>query len=254
MTAMAPLGVSSRPAARASSALGRTPVAMITRSQGMRADAVMPVWVTPTVLYNPMLKSSWYMIPGLVVILVTMITSLLTGLSIVREKERGTFEQLMVTPLQPLQVVLGKIIPFAIIGLGEICAFLLLATLWFGIPFRGSLVTLFGFALMYMVSSLGIGIFTSTVARTSQQVLFLVWFILLFFLLLSGFFIPIENMPKWVQTITLGNPVRFFMFAIREIFLKASGFEELWREALAMGCIGATVFGLSLLFFSRKAA
>lgn len=222
-------------------------------ARGIDIGNVIPVTITQTVLFNPMLKSTWYMIPALVVLLVTMITALLTGFSIVKEKEQGTFEQLMVTPVKPMHVLFGKIIPFVIIGLAEIAAFLFLAVLWFRIPFRGSVITVFGFGLLYMISSLGIGIFTSTVARTSQQVLFLTWFILIFFILLSGFFVPVENMPHWVQLITYVNPVRFFMFAVRETFLKGSGFGQLWREALVISCIGVTVFSMALITFHRKA-
>jgi len=222
-------------------------------AQGIDVATLIPVSVTGTVLFNPLLKSSWYMIPALVVILVTIITGLLTGFSIIKEKEQGTFEQLMVTPIRPVHLVLGKIIPFAIIGFLEIVVFLAIATLWFGIPFRGNVLTLFLFASIYMITSLGIGIFTSTVARTMQQVLFITWFIMIFFILLSGFFLPVENMPHWVQTITLINPVRYFMFVVREIFLKGSGLVDLWRQAVAMLMIGVTVFGLSLAMFHRKA-
>jgi ABC-2 type transport system permease protein len=192
------------------------------------------------------------MVPALAVLLVTMITALLTGFSIVKEKEAGTLEQLMVTPLTPLHVVLGKVAPLIVIGLAELCVVLLFATLWFGIPFKGDFFTLMLFGLIYMASSLGIGILTSTIARTPQQVLFLTFFVLIFFILLSGFFIPIENMPRWVQTVTLINPLRFFMFVIREIFLKGSGFAELWRQGLAIMGIGLVVFCGALLTFHRK--
>lgn len=222
-------------------------------SRGMTIEDRIPLRVASSVLFNPLLKSSWYMIPALVVILVTMITSLLTGFSIVKEKERGTFEQLMVTPVSPLHVVVGKVIPFVMIGLAEMSAFLILGALWFGIPFRGSPATLLVFALIYMVSSLGIGILTSTLASTSQQVLFVTWFLLIFFIMLSGFFIPIENMPGWVRTVTLVNPVRFFMFVVREIFLKGSGIGDLWKEGAAMLVIGLSVLSLSLATFQRRA-
>lgn len=222
-------------------------------ARGRTLRDVIPLTVGSTVLFNPMLVSTWYMIPGLVVILVTIVTSLLTGFSIVKEKERGTFEQLLVTPIHSVHILLGKIVPFALIGLAEIVVFLVIAILWFGIPFRGSFGALFVYAVIYMISSLGIGILTSTLARTSQQVLFTVWFILIFFILLGGFFIPIENMPRWVQTLTAVNPVRYFMHIVRAIFLKGARFEELWPQGAAMLAIGASVFGVSVLTFSRKA-
>lgn len=224
------------------------------RARGIDIRRMIPVDIPVTVLYNPLLQSSWYMIPGLVVLLVTVVTSLLTGLSLVREKERGTLEQLLVTPVRPVALILGKIAPFIVLGLFEICMFLLLATFWFGIPFRGSLLTLLGFAALYMVSSLGIGILMSTIARTSQQVLFLTYFTMIFFVLLSGWFIPVENMPLWVQQLTYVNPVRFFLSVVRDIFLKGLGFADLWRESLAMAAIGVTVFAMSLVAFKRRAA
>lgn len=221
---------------------------------GIRMDQVLPVATGASVLFNPSLKSTWYMIPGIAVILVTMVTALLTGFSIVREKEAGTLEQLMVTPLKPIHVVVGKAVPFLIIGIAELMFALTFARFWFGVPFRGTWLALLAFSAAYMLSSLGIGIFTSTVARTQQQALFIIWFFLLFFLLLSGFFLPVENMPLWVQKVTLGNPVRWFMHVLREMFLKGSGFTELWREGLAMLAIGFSVFGLSLVKFNRQAS
>ena len=221
---------------------------------GTRLDQVLPLSVDVRVLFNPMLKSTWYMIPGVAVILVTMVTALLTGFSIVREKEAGTLEQLLVTPVRPVHVIVGKTLPYFLIGLLELMAALLLARLWFRVPFLGGYGTLLAFSSAYMLSSLGIGILTSAVARTQQQALFIIWFFLLFFMLLSGFFMPVENMPHWVQQVTLANPVRWFMHVLREMFLKGSGFRELWREGLAMLAIGFTVFSLAVLRFHRQSA
>ncbi len=221
-------------------------------AKGLRIQNLLPIEVHPIILYNPLLKSTWYMVPALAVVLVTMITSLLTGFSIVKEKESGTLEQLMVTPVSPLHVVLGKIVPYIFIGLFELCAVLAGATLWFGVPFKGNFIVLLFFGLIYMSSSLGIGILVSTIARNAQQVLFMLWFILIFFLFLSGFFLAIENMPLWVQQLTLINPLRYFMFILREMFLKGSGFPELWEQGLAMLGIGGFVFGAALLLFHRK--
>lgn len=223
------------------------------KSNGHNLSTMIPVKVNPVILFNPLLKSTWYMVPALVVLLVTMVTSLLSGLSIVREKEKGTLEQLMVTPVEPIHIIIGKTFPYLVIGFVELFIFLIFATLWFQIPFRGSLTVFLFFGFLYMLSSLGIGILTSTVARTPQQVLFLVWFILIFFILLSGFFIPVENMPEWVQKTTYINPMRFFMYALRSIFLKGSQITELLREIYALGLTGIVVFGASVLFFHRRA-
>lgn len=221
-------------------------------ASGISLDQVIPISIEATVLFNPLLKSTWFMIPGVAVILVTMVTALLTGFSIVREKEAGTLEQLMVTPIKPIHVVVGKTVPFFFIGVVELMAALVMAQLWFKVPFRGNYGTLIVFSSAYLLSSLGIGIFTSTVARTQQQALFIIWFFLLFFMLLSGFFMPVENMPDWVQTVTYLNPVRYFMHVLREMFLKGSGFLELWQEGVAMFSIGMLVFTMAVLKFNRR--
>ncbi len=219
---------------------------------GRNVRQMVPVEVDEAFLFNPLLKSSWYMVPGIAVLLVTMVTALLTGLSIVREKEAGTLEQLMVTPIRPWQVVLGKTGPYMLIGFFELSAILLLAGLWFGIPMRGSVFLLFFFAFIYMFSSLGIGILVSTLARTQVQALFMIWFFLLFFILLSGFFVPIQNLPGWVQNLTLVNPVRYFMAALRDILLKGSDFSSLYGHATSMLLLGAGLFGAAFLTFKRK--
>ena len=226
------------------------------RMKKMAAETVQPppLAINPTIFFNPLLESTWFMVPSLVVLLVTMVTGLLSGLSIVKEKTTGTLEQLMVTPLHPAHLIFGKTVPYFIIGIFELSIFLVVATLWFHIPFRGSIATFFLFGSVYMLSSLGIGMFTSTIAQTPQQVLFLIWFILIFFILLSGFLTPIENMPLMLQHLTAINPVRYFTFAVREIFLKGSGLRELYRELISMGIIGVVVFTGSILLFHRRVA
>ncbi len=221
-------------------------------AQGLRLADLMPFQIDTRIAFNPLLESSWYMVPGIAVILITMVTALLTGFSIVREKESGTLEQLLVTPIQPIHIVLGKAFPFFLIGLVELFFALGVARVWFGVPFRGNYLTLVLFGAIYMLSSLGIGILTSTVARTMQQALFLIWFFLIFFLLLSGFFLPVENMPAWVQRITYINPVRYFMEVLRGMFLKGSGLHDLWRQAVGMLAIGVTVFTTAVALFHRK--
>ncbi len=221
---------------------------------GKNIDVLIPVKVNPVILFNPLLKSSWYMVPALVVLLITMVTSLLTGLSIVKEKEKGTLEQLMVTPVKPIHLILGKTIPYLLIGFVELCIFIIFVLLWFGIPFKGSYFVLLLFAAVYMMSSLGIGILTSTIARTPQQVLFLIWFVLIFFILLSGFFIPVENMPQWVQNITIVNPVKFFMFAVRELCLKGTSLNDMLPQLYNLAIIGVVVFLASVLVFHRRAS
>jgi ABC-2 type transport system permease protein len=215
-------------------------------------EELIPFRVHTLIAFNPLLISSWYMVPGIAVILITMVTALLTGFSIVREKESGTLEQLLVTPVKPLHIVLGKAAPFFLIGFVELFVALGVGQLIFHIPFRGNYLTLALFSAAYMLSSLGIGILVSTVARTMQQALFLIWFFLIFFLLLSGFFLPVENMPHWVQVVTWANPVRWFMEVLRSMFLKGAGLRELWVQGAALLAIGTVVFGTALAMFQRK--
>ncbi len=208
--------------------------------------------VEPRMLYNASLESKNNIVPGIIAVLVTMITAFLTGMSIVREKEIGTLEQLMVTPIRSAELMLGKIIPFLIVALMLMGVGILAAGVIFGIWMRGSLILLVLLSLVFSLSTLGLGIFASTIAKTQQQSMFIAWFFAVFALLLSGFFIPIENMPDWVQVITYANPLRYFMVIIREIYLKGTGFVFLWKEAAAMGLFGLLMFTAASLRFRKR--
>jgi ABC-2 type transport system permease protein len=167
-----------------------------------------------------------------------MITTMLTAINIVREKELGTLEQLMVTPLGGIQLIIGKIIPFTILGIVQFTVGIIAARLVFGIPINGSIPLLYGMVLLFLMSTLGLGIFVSTITHTQQQAMFVAWFTMIFTLLLSGFFVPIKNMPRFVQYLTYINPLRYFINVLREIYLKATPFRYLWQEAAAMGILG----------------
>jgi ABC-2 type transport system permease protein len=206
------------------------------------------------VWYNPELKSVYYMIPGIISILLTIITMLLTSLSIVKEKEIGTLAQLMVTPLTSVQVIAGKTIPFALLGFLEMAIAMTFGVLWFRVPIVGSIPLLAGLSATYILTSLGLGIFISTLVDTQQQALFMSWFFLVTFILLSGFFYPIENMPEWVQVITYGNPLRYFIEILRELFLKGAGLSVLWKELCSLLGMGAGIFILATLRFHRRTA
>ena len=195
--------------------------------------------------YNPDLETKNYMIPGIVVILLTAVTTLLTALGLVKEKEIGTLEQLMVTPIKSYQLMIGKTVPFAILGLIEITFAIALAKLWYQIPIRGNLFLFFSFALIFMFTTLGVGMFVSTISKTQQQALFLAWFFMVFAILMSGFMFPIENMPKIMQYLTYINPVRYFITIVRELFLKGSGLSYLWLQGLIM-----TIFSIGIITFS----
>lgn len=211
-----------------------------------QVDARVRVW------YNPNLKSAYYMIPGIVCLLLTIITALLTSLAIVREREIGTLEQLMVTPIRPWQLILGKIIPFAILGYIEFSIAMTVAVLWWKIPFLGSIPTLAVFIAAYILSTLGLGVFISTAVKTQQQALFFCWFFIIFAILMSGFFYPIENMPLYLQYLTYLDPLRYFMSVMREVILKGAGFTQLWRELAALLVFGAIVFGMAMMRFQKR--
>jgi ABC-2 type transport system permease protein len=224
-------------------------------ASGMLAAKMKDVHLTeirPRMLYNPSLESVNNIVPGIIAVLLTMITAFLTGMSIVKEKEIGTLEQLMVTPISNSELLLGKIIPFVIVAFLLMNVGILAAGLIFALWIEGSLLALYGMSLLFVLSTLGLGIFASTISKTQQQAMFIVWFFMIFAILLSGFFIPIENMPKGIQIITYLNPLRYFMVVIREIYLKGTEFMYLWKEALAMAAFGLTAFILAALRFQKR--
>jgi len=202
--------------------------------------------------YNPNLEAKNYMIPGIVVVLLTAITTLLTALGLVREKEIGTLEQLMVTPIKSYQLMIGKTMPFAILGLIEISFAIAVAKLWYQIPIRGNLLLFFGFSFIFMFTTLGVGIFVSTISKTQQQALFLAWFFMIFAILMSGFMFPIENMPKFMQYLTYINPVRYFITIVRELFLKGSGLSYLWQQGLIMTIFSIVIITFSAIRFQKR--
>ncbi len=208
--------------------------------------------IEPRMWYNPDLKSVNNIVPGIIATLLTMVTLLVTAMSIVREKELGTLEQLMVTPLRKGELMIGKIIPFEIAGFVLVNVSMLAAGWIFGIWIVGSVWTLYLMSLIFSLSTLGLGILTSTIARTQQQAMFIAWFFMVFSLLLSGFFIPIKNMPDIIQGLTYLNPMRYFMVVIREIYLKGTPLEFLWQEGAAMLAFGIVSFVLATVRFRKR--
>lgn len=204
------------------------------------------------VWYNPNLESFNFMIPGIVAMLVTIFSMFFTAVGIVREKEDGTLEQLMVTPINSFQLIIGKTVPYVIISFTDAILIMVLARLIFNLPMVGSLWLLFGMMLIYILSTLGLGIFISTISHTQMQALFLSWFFMVVFFILSGFFIPIENMPRWIQNLSYLDPLRYLIAVIREIFLKGSDIDYLWQEGAAMLTFGILILGLSILRFQKR--
>lgn len=208
--------------------------------------------VQTRVWFNENLVSRDYFVPGVVVNIIALVTLMLTALAIVREKEIGTMEQLIVTPIQPLELMLGKTIPFALVGLVQMAALTLLARFLFFVPFRGSIWVLLVSTILFLLTTLGTGLFISTISRTQQQAMMATFFFFFPALLLNGFAFPIASMPRAVQWVTYLNPVRYFMEIVRGIFLKGLGFSELWPQMLAMAVLGVSVIGVSSNRFHKR--
>jgi len=196
--------------------------------------------------FNPELDYKWYMAPGILAILVTLIGMFLSGMSMVREKEIGTIEQLNVTPIKKYQFILGKLIPFMIIALFDLAFGLSIAHLVFNLPVTGSLLLLFGFSALYLVGVLGLGLFISTVTETQQQVMFVTYFFLIIFILMGGVFTPVENMPELAQVINRINPVYYLIRILRMITLNGSGFTDLLEEFFSLVLIGISFLSLAI--------
>ncbi len=211
-----------------------------------RIDARIRTW------YNPNLDSQYFFVPGIVSFLVMLTSLLLTSIAIIREKEIGTMEQLIVTPIKSYEFILGKTIPYIIISLLQMVIVVIFALFWFEIPLQGSLLLLFGTTILFLLSTLGVGLFISTIASTRQQAMMTTFFVLLPFLLLSGFIFPIDNMPQIIQWITYLNPLRFFLVIIRGIFLKGVGLNVLWTQVLALTILGAAVFTGAIVRFKKR--
>lgn len=203
--------------------------------------------------YNPQLKTRNFMVPGIVALLLMLITLILTSLAVVKEKEIGTLEQLVVTPINPYQLILGKLIPFIILAFAAIIIVLTVMTIIFGIVVKGSILFLFISSFVYILSMLGLGLFISTISKTQQQAMMLAIFLLMMpMVFLSGFAFPIENMPKIIQYVTYIIPLRYFITIIRGVILKGIGFAELWSQLLILLIMGVGILFLSSLRFRKR--
>jgi ABC-2 type transport system permease protein len=226
---------------------------LLEQSAMMKTIASARLLPEPRVWFNPDLKSSNFMVPGVVGMVLMLITMMLTSLGIVREKEDGTMEQLLVTPIKPHELILGKLIPFTVIGFLDVVIVLALARYWFAVPMLGSIPLLFGLSLLFILTTLGLGLFISTIARTQQQAMLIAaFFFFMPFMYLSGFAFPIANMPESIQLITYLIPLRYFLEIVRGIFLKGAGIGELWPQAAALLGLGVLIFALSVLRFQKK--
>ena len=209
-------------------------------------DARIRTW------YNPNLDSQNFYVPGIVAFLVMLLSLLFTSMAIVREKEAGTMEQLIVTPLKPFEMILGKTIPFIIIAQAQMVMVITFGVWWFEIPMEGNVLLLLGAACLFLLSTLGIGLFISTVSQTQQQAMMTNFFFILPFFMLSGFVFPIDNMPTVVQWFTYLNPLRYFLVIIRGVFLKGIGFGVLWPQFAALAILGLLVFTGAISRFRKR--
>jgi ABC-2 type transport system permease protein len=203
--------------------------------------------------FNTALDYKWYMAPGILAILVTVIGMFLSGMNLVREKEIGTIEQLNVTPIRKYQFIIGKLVPFWLIALFDLAFGLLIAKFFFNLPIVGSLWVLFGFAGLYLVSVLGLGLFISTLADTQQQVMFISFFFMMIFILMGGIFTPVESMPHWAQVADRFNPMYYFMRILRMVVLKGSGFSDLVTEFFSLAALGITFLSLAIWRYRKTA-
>jgi ABC-2 type transport system permease protein len=219
---------------------------------GLEASGRLTVMdMIPKYWYNPMLDFKIYMFSGILVIIVTLIGMLLTALNLVREKEMGTTEQINVTPIRKYQFIMAKLIPFMVIALFELAFGLLIGRLLFGLPIVGSLGLLFLFTCVYLLAVLGIGLFLSTISNTQQQLMYMAFFFMLTFILMSGVFTPAESMPLWAQKINLLNPVAYFMKVIRMILLKGSDFRDISREFYSLGIYAIVILTLAITNYRK---
>ena len=215
-------------------------------------DLKQPIDMRTRIWYNPELRTANFMVPAVIVMILMLTTMLLTALSIVKERERGTLEQLMVTVVKPWELMVGKLLPFPLIGLLEVLLVTGLGVLLFKVPVQGSLLLLFALSAVFLLATLGMGLFISTLCRTQQQAMMLTMFIMIPNMLLSGFISPVANMPRPIQIFSYLLPVRYFMEIVRGIFLKGAGLGVLWPQATALAVIGLVLMAVSVMRFRKR--
>jgi ABC-2 type transport system permease protein len=202
--------------------------------------------------FNPNFESRIFYVPGVIASIAFLIPIILTAQAIVREREIGTLEQIMVTPIRSWELMLGKTLPFALFGLFDVIMIAAIGVFWFEVPLRGNPLVLLLGAALFLMSSVAIGLFISTICSTQQQAQISTFFFAMPAFTLSGFAFPIENMPEWIQYLTYANPLRYFLVIIRGVFLKGNGLDILWPQMLALGILGTFMIVLSSLRFQKR--
>jgi drug efflux transport system permease protein len=220
-----------------------------TEAAGAGIDPRVRVW------FNPTIESRYFMLPGIFAMLLLVVTSNLSSMAIVREREVGTLEQLNVTPLGRVQLIVGKLLPYGVIGIIDATIVLVVIVYWFEVPLRGSFWLLVAMSWVYLLTTLGLGLFISTISRTQQQAMMTsTFFFMTPMMYLSGFIFPIENMPAWIQPLTYLIPLRYFVVILRGIFMKGVGLETLWPQAVALLVWGLAILGLAVMRSSKRLA
>ncbi len=212
----------------------------------------MPAVVDIRTRYNPTLTSRWFIVPGIVALLTMVVTLLVVGLSVAREREMGTFDQLLVTPLRQIDILLGKGLPGMLIGAIEATVIITAAVFWFHVPLRGSLLPLYFGMLLFVLAVTGIGLAISALAATQQQALLGAFLFIVPSVILSGFATPIANMPMWIQHLTWINPMRYFLIIVRSVFLEGAGFGELAPQFWPMAAIGVVTLSVAGWLFRKR--
>lgn len=216
------------------------------------ADAAEPLRLETRAWFNPNLVSRWFIVPGIVGLLTLVVTTLVTSLSVAREREQGTFDQLLVTPFRPVEILIGKALPGFIIGFAEATVIILIATLWFQVPFLGSVLTLYVGLFFFLLSTVGMGLMISSLSVTQQQGLLGAFLFIVPSIILSGFATPIANMPHWMQQFTLINPLRYFLIILRGVFLQDTPFHLLVSQFWPMAIIGLANLALAGWLFRAR--
>ena len=220
--------------------------------RGQPGGLTLPLDVRTQVWYNPDLVSAYFMVPGVIGMILFAITSILTATAIVRERERGTIEQLIVTPIRPWELIVGKMVPYVILAFFNTLEVLAIGSWWFHVPIRGDLAVILLLSGLFLFSGLGIGLLASTVANTQQEAMLIVWMTLLPSIFLSGFFFPIEAMPKLMQWISALMPLRYYLVIIRSLMLKGVGVGALMNEIIALTVFGLAIMAIAALRFRKR--
>jgi ABC-2 type transport system permease protein len=222
------------------------------KRSGVSLKLQPPVDLRTTVWYNPDMVSAYFMIPGVIGMILFAITAILTATSVVRARARGTIEQLIVTPIRPWELMVGKILPYVFLSLFDTFTVIAVGHFWFGVPVRGSLVLIALLSALFLLSGLGIGLFASTIANTQQEAMLTVFMTLLPAIFLSGFFFPLQNMPKFLQFISYFIPLRYFLKIIRVLLLKGVGIESIKTDVLALAVFGVMIMGAAARRFRKR--